>query len=274
MSSEAVREVDVLRVADAHAVRARDRVALEEPLEIQLAGASLAVVMRTPGHDLELVTGFLVTERVVSSLADVEAVRHCSDAAPEAEDNVVRVTLRAGVRPDLERLRRNLFASSSCGVCGKATLENALAAAPPLDDATRLRASVLVELPARLRAAQPAFDETGGLHAAGLFDGDGRLLVAREDVGRHNAVDKVVGWAARAGRLPLTGASLVVSGRASFEIVQKALAARIPIVAAVSAPSSLAVTLAQESGIALVGFLRGRSFNVYGSRERILADSD
>jgi len=199
--SEAAQAVDLLRWDDGRALADRDLVAREEPLEIQLRGATLAVTMRTPGHDGELVRGFLVTERVVSSLADVEAVRHCSDAAPEAEDNVVRVTLRAGVRPDLERLRRNLFASSSCGVCGKATLENALAAAPPLDDATRLRASVLVELPARLRAAQPAFDETGGLHAAGLFDGDGRLLVAREDVGRHNAVDKVVGWAARAGRL-------------------------------------------------------------------------
>ena len=261
----------MLRVADAEARPARDRVAHEEPLEIQLAGTPLAVLMRTPGHDLELVTGFLLTERVVDSLADVEAVRHCTDApAREGEDNVVRVTLRAGLRPDLERLRRNLFASSSCGVCGKATLENALATAPPLDDPTRLRASVLRELPERLRAAQPVFDETGGLHAAGLFDGDGRLLVAREDVGRHNAVDKVVGWAARAGRLPLAGSVLVVSGRASFEIVQKALAARIPIVAAVSAPSSLAVSLARGAGIALVGFLRGSGFNVYGARERIL----
>jgi FdhD protein len=268
---DAVREVEVLRVAEAVAGPARDRVAHEEPLEIQLAGAPLAVLMRTPGHDLELVTGFVLTERVVDSFADLEAVRHCTDApAREAEDNVVRVTLRAGLRPDLERLRRNLFASSSCGVCGKATLENALATAPPLDDPTRLRASVLTGLPERLRAAQPVFDETGGLHAAGLFDCEGRLLVAREDVGRHNAVDKVVGWAARNGRLPLADGVLVVSGRASFEIVQKALAARIPIVAAVSAPSSLAVSLARDSGIALVGFLRGSGFNVYGARERIL----
>ena len=270
MSADAVREVEVLRVAAAGVERARDRVAHEEPLEIQLAGAPLAVLMRTPGHDLELVTGFVLTERVVDALADLESVRHCSAAPHEAEDNVVGVTLRAGLRPDLERLRRNLFASSSCGVCGKATLENALATAPPLDDATRLPASVLIGLPERLRAAQPVFDETGGLHAAGLFDGDGRLLVAREDVGRHNAVDKVVGWAARAGRLPLAGGVLMVSGRASFEIVQKALAARIPIVAAVSAPSSLAVSLASAGGIALVGFLRGSAFNVYGARERIL----
>src|SRR5512145_3053233 len=263
MSADAIREVEVLRIAGAQARPARDLVAHEEPLEIQLSGTPLAVLMRTPGHDLELVTGFVLTERVVESLADVEAVRHCTDArTPEAEDNVVRVTLRAGLRPDLERLRRNLFASSSCGVCGKATLENA----------TRLRASLLTGLPGQLRAAQPVFDETGGLHAAGLFDCEGRLLVAREDVGRHNAVDKVVGWAARAGRLPLAGGVLVVSGRASFEIVQKALAARIPIVAAVSAPSSLAVSLARGAGIALIGFLRGRGFNVYGARERILAN--
>jgi FdhD protein len=269
--SDAVREADVLRVEGAEARPARDLVAHEEPLEIQLSGTPLAVLMRTPGHDLELVTGFVLTERVVESLAEVEAVRHCTDVrTPEAEDNVVRVTLRAGLRPDLERLRRNLFASSSCGVCGKATLENALATAPPLDDPTRLRASLLTGLPGQLRAAQPVFDETGGLHAAGLFDSEGRLLVAREDVGRHNAVDKVVGWAARAGRLPLAGSVLVVSGRASFEIVQKALAARIPIVAAVSAPSSLAVSLAHAAGIALVGFLRGAGFNVYGARERIL----
>jgi FdhD protein len=271
MTSEGVREVGVTRFTNEGAEAARDRVAHEEPLEIQLGGASLAVVMRTPGHDLELVTGFLVTERVVDALADVEAVRHCSEARdPAAADNVVRATLRPGLRADLEKLRRNLFASSSCGVCGKATLENALATAPALDDATRVAASLLLGLPERLRAAQHVFDETGGLHAAGLFDTSGRLLVAREDVGRHNAVDKVVGWAARAGRLPLSGCVLVVSGRASFEIVQKALAARIPVVAAVSAPSSLAVSLAEAAGIALVGFLRGRGFNLYGARERIL----
>jgi FdhD protein len=270
--TDGVREVEVTRFAEQGAERASDRVAHEEPLEIQLGARSLAVVMRTPGHDLELVTGFLVTERVVDSLDDVEAVRHCSEAAdPAAEDNVVRVTLRTGLAPDLERLRRNLFASSSCGVCGKATLENALATAAPLDDATRVPASVLLTLPAQLRGAQRVFDETGGLHAAGLFDTTGRLLVAREDVGRHNAVDKVIGWAARAGRLPLTGCLLMVSGRTSFEIVQKALAACVPVVAAVSAPSSLAVSLAESGGIALVGFLRGSGFNAYGARERIVS---
>jgi len=270
MTGDAVREVEMLRVADAKAESTRDRVAHEEPLEIQLGGAALAVVMRTPGDDIELVTGFLLTERVVEALADVESVRHCSEVAdPDAEDNVVRVVLRPGIRTDLEKLRRNLFASSSCGVCGKATLENALATAAPLDDPTRIEASLLLALPERLRAAQRAFDETGGLHAAGLFDTAGELLVVREDVGRHNAVDKVIGWAASAGRIPLAGHTLVVSGRTSFEIVQKALAARIPIVAAVSAPSSLAVALAQSAGIALIGFLRGRGFNVYGARERV-----
>jgi FdhD protein len=271
MESDGVRELGVTRFAEGSAAPALDRVAHEEPLEIQVAGASLAVVMRTPGHDLELATGFLLTERVIGSLAEVESLRHCSRSRdPAAEDNVVSVTLRPGSRVDVEKLRRNLFASSSCGVCGKATLENALASAPPLaDDATRVPASLLLGLPGQLRAAQRVFDETGGLHAAGLFDAGGRLLVAREDVGRHNAVDKVIGWAARAGRLPLAGALLMVSGRASFEIVQKALAARIPVVAAVSAPSSLAVSLAESAGIALVGFLRERGFNVYGARERI-----
>jgi FdhD protein len=269
--SDAVREVEVARFDERGAQQTRDRVACEEPLEIQLGAASLAVVMRTPGHDLELVTGFLVTERVVDSLADVAAVRHCSETPdPAAADNVVRVTLRPGARVDLDKLRRNLFASSSCGVCGKATLENALATAKPLADAARVPASVLLDLPEQLRAAQPGFDETGGLHAAGLFDANGRLLAAREDVGRHNAVDKAIGWAARAGRLPLAGCTLLVSGRASFEIVQKALAARVPIVAAVSAPSSLAVSLAESAGIALVGFLRGRGFNLYGARGRIV----
>jgi FdhD protein len=268
--AEGVRDVEVTRVGDGRAEPARDRVAHEEPLEIQLGGTPLAVVMRTPGHDVELVTGFLLTERIVDSLARVESIHHGSEAArPETADNVVRVLLAPAAHVDLARLRRNLFASSSCGVCGKATLENALATAEPLRDTTRVGASILVALPERLRSAQHAFDETGGLHAAGLFDADGRLLVVREDVGRHNAVDKVVGWAAAAGRLPLAGHVLLVSGRASFEIVQKALAARIPIVAAVSAPSSLAVGLAEASGIALVGFLRGRTFNSYGAPGRI-----
>lgn len=269
--AEGAREVAVTRVEAGSAREVPDRVAHEEPLEIQVNGVPLAVVMRTPGHDEELATGFLLTERVVAHPDALASVRHCDEApSPEAADNVVRVRLREGLRVDLEALRRNLFASSSCGICGKATLENAVATAPPLRDASRFEAALLYELPGRLRAAQQLFDATGGLHGAGLFDGEGRLLAAREDVGRHNAVDKVVGWAAREGRLPLAGHVLLVSGRVSYEIVQKALAARCPLVAAVSAPSSLAVSLAEAGGIGLVGFLRGRGLNVYGARHRVV----
>jgi FdhD protein len=272
--AEGVRPVARRRWRDGRREEGEDRVAHEEPLEIHVGGAPLAVVMRTPGHDAELVTGFLLTERVVSDPREIEWVRHVSvTREPDAEDNVVRAVLAPGVEVDLERLRRHSFASSSCGVCGKATLESALAAAAPLDDPSRFPAGLFPALPERLRAAQSGFDATGGLHAAALFDRGGALLVVREDVGRHNAVDKVVGWAARAGRMPLAGHVLLVSGRASFEIVQKALAARIPAVAAISAPSSLAVSLAAASGIALVAFLRGRTFSVYGAQERVTGAS-
>lgn len=250
----------------------QDCVASEEPLEIQLGATPLAVLMRTPGADEELALGFLVTERVVASAAEVASIHPCSVVSrPEAEGNVVRVLLREGVAVDFERLRRNLYASASCGICGKATLENVLEISPPLDDPARFAPSFFVGLPERLRAAQAGFERTGGLHAAALVAPDGALLAVREDVGRHNAVDKVIGFAARGGQLPLAGHVLLVSGRISYEIAQKALAARIPVIAAVSAPSSLAVDLAEAAGIALVGFLRGGSFNVYGARERIAA---
>lgn len=259
------------RVGPREAGESSDQVAHEEPLAIQVHGASLAVLMRTPGHDAELVTGFLLTEGIVAGMDEVDSVRHGDQAPhPERADNLVRVRLRPARRLDLEALRRNLFATSSCGMCGKASLEQALASAPPLDDPTRVQATWLPALPHHLRRAQPLFDATGGLHAAALFEAGGRLCVVREDVGRHNAVDKVVGWAAREGRLPLADHLLLVSGRISYEIVQKALAARCPLVAAVSAPSSLAVALAEASGIGLVGFLREGSFNVYGARERVV----
>jgi FdhD protein len=266
---DAIRPVDLLRCDAERAVAGRDLVAREEPLEIQLRGATLAVVMRTPGHDAELVRGFLVTERVVQRAADIAAIRHCdvvTDAA--ADGNVVNVTLRAGVAVDLESLRRNLFASSSCGVCGKATIDNALAVAPPLDDPARFAAAFFAGAADHLAAQQPVFARTGGLHGAALFAPTGALLVVREDVGRHNAVDKVIGWALERDRLPLAGHALMVSGRISFEIVQKALAARIPVVAAVSAPTSLAVELAERAGMMLVGFVRGARSNVYGARAR------
>jgi FdhD protein len=260
-----------VRCSEGHGELAADSVAREEPLEIQLGGAPLAVVMRTPGHDAELALGFLVTERVVASPDQIESVRHCRQVSdPDASENVIRVLLRPGVDVDLDGLRRNLYASSSCGICGKATIANALASAPPLADESRFEMAFFPPLPERLRGAQRTFAATGGLHAAGLFAPDGRLLVTREDIGRHNAVDKVIGWALREGRLPLAGHVLLVSGRISYELVQKALVARIPVLAAVSAPSSLAVELAERARMTLIGFLRGSSFNVYGERSRVV----
>jgi len=268
---ESVARVRVVRFAAGAARSERDAVAREEPLEIQLGGTPLAVVMRTPGHDAELVTGFLLSERVIASRDDVVSVRHCREArSSDAADNVVRVVLADGVRVDWEALRRNLYASSSCGVCGKATIENALACAPPIRDPMRFDAAYFPPLPERLGSAQPGFAHTGGLHAAGVFDAAGQLLAAREDVGRHNAVDKVLGWSLREKRWPLAGHVLLVSGRISFEIVQKALAARIPLVAGVSAPSSLAIAFAERAGMTLIGFLRGSAFNVYGDVSRVI----
>ncbi len=270
VDEDSVRRVPRVRLADGRIDSARDSVACEEPLEIQVGGAPVAVVMRTPGDDEELVLGFLLTERIVASPLDVVSVRHCSLARdPEAADNVVRATLAPGVSVDLDALRRNLYASASCGVCGKASIESVMQTAPPLEDDASFPRDFFAALPRRLREGQAVFEETGGLHGAALFGSDGRCLVVREDVGRHNAVDKVIGWAARAGRLPLTGHALMVSGRVSFEITQKALAARIPLIAAVSAPSSLAVDLAAASGMTVVGFLRGGGFSVYGNAERV-----
>jgi FdhD protein len=246
-----------------------DEVVREEPLEIRVGSVPIAVVMRTPGHDLELARGFAITERIVEDRAAIAGVRHCTRVEhAEAEDNVVQLVLRGDVVVDLARLRRNLYSNSSCGICGKATIEQALAVAPPLADATPVAMAMLRALPDRLRAEQAVFARTGGLHAAGLFAGDGGAIVVREDVGRHNAVDKVVGWTAERGT-DVRGAILMVSGRVSFEIVQKALAARIGAIAAVSAPSSLAIDLARASGIVLVGFVRDDRACVYSGDARV-----
>lgn len=244
-----------------------DVVAHEEPLELQVHGSSLAVVMRTPGHDEELGAGFLLTEGVISSWTEVESIRHCTTVpTPEAEDNVLQIQLRAPV--DLAKFKRHQFASSSCGVCGKATLENALRTSPAIRSELTVTPAVLVSLSDKLRANQPAFDSTGGLHAAGLFTVRGELLVVREDVGRHNAVDKVIGWALHSGT-SMSGAVMMVSGRLSFELVQKCVAAKIPVLAGISAPTSLAVRMADALGVTLVGFLRDDGMNVYAHAERI-----
>ena len=237
-----------------------DRVASEEPLEIRVNGTSVAVTMRTPGHDDELATGFLFTESVIAGAAEIAEIVHCPDVDPEGIGNTLDVHLLAD--PDLTSLTRHVFTSSSCGVCGKATIESVFQHFPPVASSVVPSADLLLSLPIKLREAQETFDRTGGLHASALFSTSGELLLLREDVGRHNALDKVIGHALRHD-ISLSEVILLVSGRISFELMQKSLAARIPVVAGISAPSSLAVKLARESGQTLVGFLREKGFNVY-----------
>lgn len=247
-----------------------DLVVREEPLELRIAGVPLAVLMRTPGHDLELARGFAITEGIVDHPSQILSVRHCDVVdRPEAEDNIVQIVVDPAHPVDLARFRRNMFASSSCGVCGKATLEQALRAAAPIAVAGTIRRDDVLAIPEALRRGQHVFARTGGLHGIGLFDADAQPLVVREDVGRHNALDKVVGWAAEHDRDPTGLRVLGVSGRVSFEIVQKALAARVPVIVAVSAPSSLAIDLAERAGITLIGFTRGRRACVYTHAARV-----
>ncbi len=263
----------VERVSGAAVSLRADALAVEEPLEIRLgfvaegrrAARSLSVTMRTPGHDRELAAGFLLTEGVVADAADIDDVDHDTP-------NVVRVDLRPQVRVDMNRLERHFYTASSCGVCGKTSIAAVqVCQRQRLDpDRPRLGRDVVCSLPEKLRAAQEVFDRTGGLHAAALFDAAGRLLTLREDVGRHNAVDKVIGAELLAGRLPLAERVLLVSGRASFELVQKALLAGVPVLAAVGAPSSLAVDLARDRGMTLLGFVRDGRFNIYSGAGRVL----
>lgn len=269
----------VLRIRDGAAGHRADTLVAEEPLEIRLNGRPLAITMRTPGDDFALATGFLVSEGVLAAAEEVASVVYCAGATADGVNtyNVVDVALAPGVPvPDIS-LERNVYTSSSCGLCGKASLDavrtrTRLPIADPLTP--RVTPALLAALPDRLRAEQAVFERTGGLHAAALFTAEGELLDVREDVGRHNAVDKLVGRALREGRLPLDGRILMVSGRASFELAQKAVMAGIPVLAAVSAPSSLAVDLAAESGLTLVGFLRGESMNVYAGESRIVLASE
>ncbi|KRF22706.1 formate dehydrogenase accessory sulfurtransferase FdhD [Phycicoccus sp. Soil802] len=250
-----------------------DTLAVEEPLEIRVGGTSVTVTMRTPGDDFDLALGNLLTEGVLRRGDDVAQLMHCLDEDESGSPtyNVVDVTLAPGVVPDLERSARSGYQSSACGVCGKTSIDAITATGQyaVADDPVVLSPVVVAGLPDRMRASQKVFDRTGGLHAAGIFTADGEPLVVREDVGRHNAVDKVVGWAAREGRLPLSGHVLVVSGRASFELVQKAVMAGLPALVAVSAPSSLAAELAEHSGLTLVGFARPPRLTVYAGAHRL-----
>ena len=249
-----------------------DQLTAEEPLEIRVDGAALSVTMRTPGDDFDLAAGFLLTEGVIESAEQIAAMRMCPEAASESGGlNVVEVRLRGAEVP--VGAARNFYMTSSCGICGKASIDALRTRAPYRveDDPLRVTSASLAALPDALRAAQRVFARTGGLHAAGLFDASGALVCAREDVGRHNAFDKVIGWAATQRRLPLRSHVILASGRASFELTQKALMAGIPCLAAVSAPSDLAVDLAREAGMTLVGFLRGDRMNVYAGHERVVA---
>ncbi|MBV9515813.1 MAG: formate dehydrogenase accessory sulfurtransferase FdhD [Mycobacteriaceae bacterium] len=248
-----------------------ETLAVEEPLEIRVNGTPITVTMRTPGSDVELAQGFLLTEGVIGRREDVLTVRYCGGSGPNTY-NVLDVTLAPDVpMPDLA-VTRNFYTTSSCGVCGKASVEAVRLASRycPGDDPAAVAADTLTAMPAALRSSQRVFDSTGGLHGAALFAVDGTMLAIREDVGRHNAVDKVIGWALESGRIPLSGTVLLVSGRASFELTQKAAMAGAPVLAAVSAPSSLAVDLASQSGLTLVAFLRGDSMNVYTRPDRVL----
>jgi FdhD protein len=245
----------------------RDSLVREEPLEIRLRGRSVAVTMRTPGQDRELAAGFLLSEGIVRESADIVEIAACRES--NDPDNVLNVFLSPAVEVDFDRLTRHVFASSSCGLCGKASIEAVHQHFPPIESKLRISGTILARLPDKMRPAQKTFASTGGLHAAAVFDRKGKLLFLAEDVGRHNAVDKVIGWGLQNKKLPFSEHVLLVSGRASFEILQKALAARLPIVAAVSAPSDLAVAFAEESGQTLVGFLREASMNIYSGPARI-----
>jgi FdhD protein len=264
--SRSVVSAPVVRIAEGGAQQRLDRLAAEEPLEVRVNGDAVSVTMRTPGHDLELALGFCLTEGLAAGPRDVATARMC---ASDGGGNVVDVRLRDPA-PVAEALRRNTYTASSCGVCGTTSIDLVRRrAASVAGDPVRVDARVLSTLPQRMRAGQRVFERTGGLHAAALFTASGGLRCLREDVGRHNAVDKVLGWAAVRGALPLRGHILLVSGRVAFEIAQKALVTGVPVLAAVSAPSSLAVELARDTGMTLVGFLRGQSMNVYAGEQRL-----
>lgn len=276
--SLSVKPVEITKVSTEGIKVVSDLMAVEEPLEIRLGFGplgdrqqkSLSVTMRTPGHDYELATGFLFTEGIVNSFEEIESIKYCEDTGKQEEkENVVRVELKPDLTLNIDKLQRNFYTTSSCGVCGKSSIDAVHVTSSTLTDKVRISKEVIHTLPDKLRNAQQIFEHTGGLHAVGLFDLDGQLLLTREDVGRHNAMDKIVGAGLFRKEIPLTDSIIMVSGRASFELVQKALRAGVPIMVAVGAPSSLAVTLASDFGMTLIGFVRGSSFNIYCGKERL-----
>ena len=267
--ADVFRSVEVTRIARGGRAQVSDRAATEEPMEIRINGEAFAVIMRTPGRDHDLTAGFLLSEQLVRSADDLGVIRHCTDPKTPDLRNIIDVSLVGEQVADRLRQRRHIVTSSSCGLCGRVTLESLRVDAPSIESDWTIGADVIAALPLRLREAQRTFDETGGVHAAGLFDAQGRLAEVAEDVGRHNAVDKVVGRMLLREAIPLASHVLFVSGRASFEIVQKAFLAGVPVVAAVSAPSSLAVELAHDVGITLLGFVRDSSCNIYTHPHRI-----
>ncbi|MDH4057255.1 MAG: formate dehydrogenase accessory sulfurtransferase FdhD [Cyclobacteriaceae bacterium] len=273
-----VKNIDVNRVTDSGIETKPDLLAIEEPLEIRIGYGplgdrqqkSISVTMRTPGHDFELSLGFLFTEGIIKSFEQVESVKYCEDTGRQEEhENVVRIELKPEVEIDFLKLQRNFYTTSSCGVCGKSSIDAIKINCNPLPDEWKIKSTIIHGLPDKLRKAQHVFEHTGGLHASGLFDQRGELILLREDVGRHNALDKVVGAMLFKNELPLSDRVLLVSGRASFELIQKAALAGIPVVAAVGAPSSLAVSLAQEFTMTLIGFVRNGGFNIYSAAHRV-----
>jgi len=266
-SDKQIQDIELIQwTADHGASQTRDELAIEEPLEIRIRGKSVCVTMRTPGHDEQLAIGFLIGEGLIQHRDDIARIAPCERTA---DGNIINVFLASNVEVDFKKLTRHVFASSSCGLCGKASIDAIYGSFPPITSSASVTTHHLQSMPDQLRQAQTIFGRTGGLHAAALFDTNAALLAVREDVGRHNAVDKILGWALQ-NRQPLEDCVLLVSGRASFEIVQKSLAGHIPIIAAVSAPSSLAVELARECGQTLVGFLRPGRMNLYTHTQRVV----
>ena len=270
MSALTSRLMHIRRYDAVHGVEVLDDVAAEEPLEIRVEGESLAVVMRTPGHDREVAAGFLLSEEVIRSARDLFDITTCVPSGDGSKGNAVDVALANPASFDRKNLTRHVFTSSSCGICSKASIDAVLKTRASLTDEMRVSPELLLSLPSRLAGQQETFRKTGGLHACALFTARGELLAVREDVGRHNALDKLIGWALLEGRTPLAGHVVLLSGRASFEMMQKSHSAGIAVVAAISAPSTLAVDFANESGQTLAGFVRGHGMNVYAGAHRLL----